>query len=39
MAAGMSKTLWSMDDLVAKMDAVAPKPEPRGSYKKREPEN
>lgn len=39
MAAGLSKTLWSMDDLVAKMDAIAPKPGPRGSYKKREPEN
>lgn len=28
-------TLWSMDDLVATMDAVAPKPGPRGPYKKR----
>jgi IS1 family transposase len=35
MAAGVSQTLWSMDDLVAMMDAEAPKPGPRGSYKKR----
>ncbi|RWE86952.1 MAG: hypothetical protein EOS49_11860 [Mesorhizobium sp.] len=26
MAAGVSQTLWSMDDLCEKMDAVAPKP-------------
>jgi len=30
MAAGVSATLWSMDDLCEKMDAVAPKPGPRG---------
>lgn len=35
MAAGVTDKLWSMDDLVAMMDAVAPKPGPRGSYKKR----
>jgi IS1 family transposase len=35
MAAGVSQTLWSMDDLCEKMDAVAPKPGPRGPYKKR----
>lgn len=35
MAAGVSETLWSMDDLVAMMDAVAPKPGRRGPYKKR----
>lgn len=35
MAAGVSSTLWSMDDLCAMMDAVAPKLGPRGSYKKR----
>lgn len=34
MAAGVSKTLWSMDDLCEKMDAVAPKPGKRGPYKK-----
>lgn len=35
MAAGVSQTLWSMDDLCEMMDAVAPKPGPRGPYKKR----
>ena len=35
MAAGVSQTLWSMDDLVTMVDAVAPKPGPRGPYKKR----
>ncbi|MER9047677.1 IS1 family transposase [Mesorhizobium sp. M0923] len=34
MAAGVSQTLWSMDDLCEKMDAVAPKPGKRGPYKK-----
>ncbi|RUW49448.1 MULTISPECIES: hypothetical protein [unclassified Mesorhizobium] len=34
MAAGVSKTLWSMDDHCAKMDAVAPKPGKRGPYGK-----
>lgn len=34
-AAGVSATLWSMDDLVAMMDAVARKPGRRGPYKKR----
>jgi IS1 family transposase len=35
MAAGVSETLWSMEDLCQMMDAVAPKPGPRGPYKKR----
>ncbi|WP_406872598.1 IS1 family transposase [Aminobacter sp. P9b] len=35
MAAGVSNTLWSMNDICDKMNAVAPKPGPRGSYKKR----
>lgn len=35
MAAGVSRTLWSMDDLCEKMDAVAPKPGKRGPYKKK----
>ncbi|WP_210201074.1 DDE-type integrase/transposase/recombinase [Mesorhizobium sp. WSM3879] len=35
MAAGVSKTLWSMEDLCERMDAVAPKPGKRGPYKKR----
>ena len=39
MAAGLSATLWSMDDLREKMDAVAPKLGPRGPYKKRAAEN
>ncbi|ESX29478.1 MULTISPECIES: hypothetical protein [unclassified Mesorhizobium] len=30
MAAGMAQTIWSMDDLCEKMDAVAPKPGKRG---------
>ncbi|HEX9753346.1 MAG TPA: IS1 family transposase [Methyloceanibacter sp.] len=35
MAAGVTDKLWSMDDLVAMMDEVAPKPGPRGPYKKK----
>ncbi len=35
MAAGISKTLWSMEDIVVLVDAAAPKPGRRGSYKKR----
>lgn len=34
MAAGVAKTLWSMEDLCEKMDAIAPKPGKRGPYKK-----
>ena len=34
-AAGVSQTLWSIDDLCEKMDAVAPKPGPRVLTKKR----
>ena len=34
MAVGVAERLWSMDDLVAVMDAVAPKPAPRGPHKK-----
>jgi IS1 family transposase len=34
MAAGVSKTLWSMNELCEKMDLVAPKPGRRGPYKK-----
>lgn len=35
MAAGVSKTLWTMDNIVGLIDAAAPKSGPRGSYKKR----
>ncbi len=34
MAAGMSKTLMTWEDFIALMDAEAPKPGPRGPYKK-----
>ncbi len=36
MAAGLSKTLWSMEDVVALIDAAAAAPKPRGPYKKKE---
>lgn len=35
MAAGVSKTLWTMDNIVGLIDAAAPKSGPRGPYKKR----
>ena len=37
MAAGLSKTLWNMSDLVAMINAVAEAPQKRGAYKPREP--
>ena len=37
MAAGISKTLWSMEDIVALIDARAASPKARGSYKPRQP--
>jgi IS1 family transposase len=37
MAAGVSKTLWSMEDVAAMVDAAAPKPGKRGPYKKHGP--
>lgn len=35
MAAGITDRLWSMEDIVAKIDELAPAPKPRGPYKKR----
>lgn len=39
MAAGLSETVWDMDDLVRIMDERAPKPGPRGPYHKRQISN
>lgn len=35
MAAGITDHLWSLEDIVAKIDAMTPAPKPRGPYKKR----
>ena len=35
MAAGVSDRLWSLEDVVTKIDEMAPVPGPRGPYKKR----
>jgi IS1 family transposase len=35
MAAGVSDRLWSLEDVVAKIDQIAGPPKPRGPYKKR----
>jgi IS1 family transposase len=34
MAAGITDRLWSLEDVVAKIDELAPAPKPRGPYKK-----
>lgn len=34
MAAGVTDTLWSLEDVVAKMDEMTPAPKKRGPYKK-----
>lgn len=39
MAAGISDTLWSLDDVIAKIDEMAPPPAKRGPYKKRGKKN
>ncbi len=39
MAAGVSDKLWSMEDVAQMIEAAAPKPGPRGPYKKRAAEN
>jgi IS1 family transposase len=36
MAAGITDRLWSLDDVIAKIDELAPAPAKRGPYKKRE---
>ena len=35
MAAGITDRLWSLDDIVEKIDSMAPAPKARGPYKKR----
>ena len=37
MAAGISRTLWSMEDIVDLIDAKSEPPKARGSYKPRAP--
>ncbi len=35
MAAGIADRLWSLEDVIAKIDELAPEPKPRGPYRKR----
>ena len=39
MAAGVTDRLWSLEDVIAKIDELAPAPKVRGPYKKRGDEN
>ena len=39
MAAGVTDRLWSLEDVIAKIDDLAPEPRVRGPYKKRGDEN
>ena len=39
MAAGITDTLWSLDNVIAKIDEMAPPPAKRGPYKKRGKKN
>ena len=39
LAAGITDRLWSLEDVVAKIDELAPAPKPRGPYRKRENSN
>lgn len=36
MAAGVTNRLWSLDDVIAKIDELAPQPAKRGPYKKKQ---
>jgi hypothetical protein len=38
MAAGITDRLWSLNDVIAKIDGLVPAPKPRGPYKKRNDE-
>jgi hypothetical protein len=35
MPAGITDRLWSLEDMIAKIDAMTPAPKLRGPYKKR----
>ena len=39
MAAGITDRLWSLEDVIAKIDELAPEPKARGPYKKRGDQN
>jgi hypothetical protein len=39
MAAGVAKRLWSPEDVITKIDEMAPAPKPSGPDKKRRGEN